>query len=129
MAARSTEATLVAKLHKIYSTHIYVNECLVPEKEVAVRRDGYRRCHLTYPGELSVNTTLHRAVYILEKRDPSLIRNKSAGEVSHRCGNKTCINIRHLVLEQPSANSLRRSCHRDRRCYGCSPSCIIRPRD
>ena len=129
MAGRSDEAKIVAKLSAIYAKSRVVNGCRIVDGRGATTRDGYRRCFLRYPGERPVNTTLHRAVFIMENRDPSLIRNKAAGEVSHRCGNKACITIGHLVLEQPSQNSNRRSCHRDGRCYGCLPPCIIVPDD
>ncbi len=54
------------KLDKIYRTYTYENGSQVAKNQVEVRRDRYRRCPLTYPGKLSVNTTLNQAVYILE---------------------------------------------------------------
>ena len=88
--------------------------------------NGYHRYHLRYPGHREVNTTLQRAVYILEHRRPDLIRNVDAGEVSHRCGEKACVEVQHLLLESSSDNKKRIVCHNNKKCGGCTPPCIIR---
>jgi hypothetical protein len=131
MAGRSDEEKIRVKLAKIYSQFEPHNGCMLPTNKRATMANGYLRYFLRYPGEGPCNTTLHRAVYVLEKRAPEVLRNKAAGQVSHRCGNKTCINISHLVLEQPSQNCDRRRCHLDRKCYGHegTPECVIVPDD
>ena len=112
------------KLSLIYKKCERDEECLIV-KEGSTTRLGYMRHHLRYPGHRDVNTTLHRAVYILENRQPRLIGDKDAGDVSHRCGRKECVEITHLVLESRAENTARRKCHRSKSCNGCSPSCVI----
>lgn len=115
------------KLGRIYSKFVYKDECLVPKdgKSPTMTKDGYLRYHLRYPGAVPVYTTLHRAVFILEKRKPEMIRNRTAGDVSHLCGKKSCINIEHLCIETASLNSYRRGCHQQGRCFGCEPPCVF----
>ena len=88
----------------------------------------YGRVCLSYPGPgqpKSVQTSVSRAVYVLDKQKPELLRNPEAGDVSHRCDNPLCINPDHLPLESRVANSQRRTCHSDSTCLGCIPPCII----
>ena len=119
MATRSIDSIILDRLEDIYRRfRCDQNGCKVPKASGGSTREGYGRCFLRYPGYGPVNTTLHRAVYMLEKRQPELIRNVAAGEVSHRCGNKCCVEINHLILESPAENCLRRRCHADGRCYG-----------
>ena len=119
MAARSMNTVIEDRLKSIYGRFKDApNGCKVPQDRGSLTKEGYGRCLLRYPGHDRVNTTLHRAVYILEKRQPELIRNKAAGEISHRCGNKVCVQIDHLILESPAENCLRRRCHDDGKCYG-----------
>ena len=121
-----TEDKIKSKLSFIYERCVREGECLIVCGR-STTRNGYPRHHLRYPGHGEVNTTLHRAVFILEERRPDLIRNPSAGEVSHRCGVKTCVEMRHLVLESSADNNRRKDCHAARECYhGCLPPCIIR---
>ena len=125
--AASSDAVIAERLDGIYRRFkTDQNGCMIPRETGKTTTGGYGRCFLRYPGHDPVNTTLHRAVYILEKRQPNLIRNKGAGEVSHRCGNKTCVQVGHLILESHSENCLRRRCHEDGQCYGDhQESCII----
>ena len=119
------EGKIKAKLEQIYKRCDRDQECLMV-REGSQTKTGYFRYHLRYPGHREVNTTLHRAVYILERRQPDLIRNQAAGEVSHRCGEKMCVEKSHLHLEMPVDNTRRIDCHSSRTCGGCSPPCIIR---
>ena len=125
MAAPTDDQKIHSKLRFIYQKCHRNGVCLLVG--VGSRtRNGYPRYHLRYPGYREVNTTLPRAVYILEHRRPELIRNVDAGEVSHRCGEKACVEVQHLLLESPSDNKKRIICHSHKRCGGCSPPCIIR---
>ena len=126
MAAPSSEDKIRAKLELIYSRCVTsLDGCLLMQ-EGSQTKSGYPRYHLRYPEHGEVNTTLHRAVYIMEHRRPELIRNQAGGEVSHRCGQKACVKLDHLVLETSAKNNYRKECHRCKKCYGCSPPCIIR---
>ena len=48
-------------------------------------------------------------------------------QVSHRCGKKSCINFRHVVLESQSQNKSRDICHKNRICRGHipQPPCVV----
>ena len=119
MASRSVDAVIEDRLKSIYRRcSDDSNGCKMLQGGESSTKGGYGRCLLKYPGYCPVNTTLHRAVFILEHRRPELIRNKAAGEVSHRCGRKLCMQIHHLILESPAENCLRRRCHEDGECYG-----------
>lgn len=115
-----------SKLHRIYHKCTRHGHCLVVDEGSSKNNSGYFRYLLIYPGYRGVNTTMHRAVYVLEKRRPDIIRNHSAGHVSHLCGTKSCVEISHLVLESSADNNRRITCHESRICSGgCSPPCII----
>jgi hypothetical protein len=120
----SDEAKIKCKLDRIYMKCHRKGDCLLVHSGCK-NKYGYFRYHLRYPGHGEVNTTLHRAVFILEGRQPTLIRNTAAGEVSHRCGEKSCVEVRHLKLESSTANKKRIGCHSSEKCDGCSPPCII----
>jgi hypothetical protein len=90
--------------------------------------DGYGRVKLTYPGfpRSTVETTVHRAIFILMERRPDLIKNKPAGDISHLCHRKRCVRREHLVLESHTANMLRNECQVLEKCQcGQSPLCIV----
>ena len=121
----TVEQRILSKLQCIYEKSARNGDCLLAV--VGSRnKDGYYRYHLRYPGHREVYTSLPRAVYILEHRRPDLMRNVHAGEVSHRCGEKTCVEVRHLVLESSSLNKRRITCHGTQKCNGCSPPCILK---
>ena len=122
----SAESQIKRKLKSIYNKSGVVGGCLVPAGGSETGK-GYLRYHLRYPGTGEVNTTMHRAVFVLEHRRPDLLRNSDAGEVSHRCGNKRCVQINHLVLETSAANNSRRNCHDEGHCFDCQPPCIFAP--
>jgi hypothetical protein len=47
-------------------------------------------------------------------------------DISHICHNKSCINSKHLVLEQHAINQDREHCKAQGRCSGCHrPVCVI----
>jgi hypothetical protein len=121
----SVDVLIANKLKKIYKgCDENKDGCLIFQGSRNNR--GYGRYHLTYPRWGTVNTTVHRAVYILEKRSPELIRDHDKGEISHLCGMKLCVQIKHLRLESGSDNMHRHSCHKDEKSYlGCHPPCVI----
>ena len=122
-AAMSDEEKIQKRLHNIYrKCQEGNNGCLIFTG--ASSRDGYGKCHLRYPGAGEIHTSSHRAVYILENRQPDLLRDRTR-EVSHTCGEKKCVRLQHLFLESPSENEFRKSCHRDGQCYHCEPPCSI----
>ena len=89
----------------------------------------YGRVCLTYPGDgqpKAVQTSVSRAVYVLDRRRPDILQNPEAGDVSHRCLNTLCINPRHLTLESRVLNSQRRSCQQGiKEACSCVPPCIL----
>ena len=124
--AMSDDQKICRKLEKIYRRcHPTEYGCKVFAGSTTAQ--GYGRYHLTYPGAGSVNTTVHKAVYILERKEPDLIRDREGRQVSHLCGTKLCTNIEHLVLENASKNRFRCSCQKQNKCDGCQPPCIIVP--
>ena len=122
----SDDQKIGPKLERIYNRcHSTKYGCKVFTGLSTAQR--YGRYHLTYPGAGSVNTTVHKAVYILERREPDLMRDKEGRHVSHLCGIKLCTNIRHLVLENASKNRFRFNCQKQSKCDGCQPPCVIVP--
>ena len=93
-AALSDEEQIKRKLKTIYEKcRITNNDCLLFNGSTTKGRYG-RYC-MTYPGpgwKRKANTTVHKAVYVLETRRPELLGTTDGGEVSHLCGVKLCSN-------------------------------------
>ena len=104
--------------------------CLVwPSDRCGITADGYGRISLTYPGLPRVETTVHRAVFILSENRPDLIKSKTAGDVSHLCHEKRCVTKEHLWLESRARNMLRNACASSGKCQcKLTPSCIFSPK-
>ena len=122
------------KVNDIVKRCTEVGDCLLwPERssqgKSSCTLDGYGRIRLSYPGlpgGSGIETTVHRAMFILLERRPDLIKNKSAGDISHLCHKKRCVRRNHLVLESRSANMLRNECLGLEKCQcGQFPACIV----
>ena len=124
----SNEAKIQKMLRRFLLNTEKQGDCLLWKGRSRDSTGRYGRVCLTYPGEgmpKSVQTSVSRAVYVLEHRLPDLLRNSEAGDVSHLCTNQLCINPRHLTLETRAANCQRRACHQGRNmaCV-CVPPCM-----
>ena len=84
--------------------------------------NGYGTYRTLYKGR-RINLKVHRLAYFLAT---SAMLDKEM-HVSHRCHNKTCINIEHLSYETQGTNNSRQICKNDGNCYGHGrhPSCLI----
>lgn len=125
---KSTDTQIKERLDGFLANTTASGECKIWSGKARESSGFYGRVCLSYPGPgqpKSVQTSVSRAVYVLDKQKPELLRNPEAGDVSHRCDNPLCINPDHLTLESRVANSQRRTCHSDSTCLGCIPPCII----
>ena len=92
--------------------------------------NGYGRISLTINEKngltVSKKIYVHRFVYLVYNKDfkHHMDYNKDCGlSISHLCGQKKCVNIKHLIFEPSWLNNSRRICHREKRCSGhnCHP--------
>lgn len=126
----SPESTIEARLAGLLANTRANGSCKIWNGTARDSAGIYGRVCLSYPGPgqpKSVQTSVSRAVYVLDRRKPDILRNSKAGDVSHRCNDPLCIEPTHLTLERREVNDQRRTCHRDKTCLGCIPPCIIQP--
>ena len=89
------------------------------------KNNTYRRMSITpQAGQQSTKIGVHQIIYFLYFGKISETKSKTI-DVSHLCGNKRCVNIAHLHLEERKVNVERVSCHRRRKCLGHEPPCIV----
>ena len=89
---------------------------------------GYGRfTYTSFLGGKQVETTVHRAYYMLVNR----VSMEPTGTVpylqaSHLCHTKTCVNLNHINMEPRALNSQRNTCKRNKKCTGhvVFPDCI-----
>jgi hypothetical protein len=128
MAASSIEKKIQDRLDTFLKNTTPNGACKIWNGKARNGSGFYGRVCLTYPGYTAVQTTVSRAVYVLDQRAPNLLgAHHEEGEVSHRCNRPLCIEPTHLTLEKKPANDQRRTCHNLlKRCRGCHPPCIIK---
>jgi hypothetical protein len=97
----------------------------------AFDKDGYGRQRVLWPdGSVSVESA-HRLSYMRQNNlfkysIPRMDDNGHLLDISHICHNKSCINSKHLVLEQHAINQDREHYRAQGRCSGCHrPFCVI----
>ena len=80
---------------------------------VCLTADGYGRQKVLWPSSPTAKIErAHRLAYMVEHKFLPSDMHAFPGnfEISHLCHNRSCINVKHLVLESKHANNSRKQC-------------------
>ena len=92
----------------------------------APNSSGYGRMFYTDDGKKK-QVFVHRAQYVLNHYGTFDVVLPPLLQISHKCHNKLCINIKHLSLEEAAVNMQRNTCIQFRSCthHGQYGDCIL----
>lgn len=96
----------------------------------ATYASGYGYTDVKWPSGEKTRERIHRFAYMVHfkktKDEIPKYNGPEDHECSHLCGNKTCINVQHLVFEKHDVNLERIHCqHQGLCCKSHQPFCII----